>query len=102
MFARTELIETCRISPIMVILDDILISCHHAETLESAHTLLRTLNSDPALSGQLDTSLILEDVLEDIGFGGLWGSSTFHATNEPGKRRAMLTDKLIEVSYRSS
>jgi len=85
------------IGPIMAILDDILTSCHNSGTLEAAHTLLRTLNSDPALSGQPDTSHLLEDVLEDIGFGGLWGSSTFHAMNEPGKRRARLTDKLIEL-----
>lgn len=41
---------------------------------------------------------MLEDVLEGIGFGGLWHSSTFHAVNEQERKCTALTDRLIEVS----
>lgn len=80
------------------ILDDILISCQSAATLDSAHQLLRTLTSNPKFAGGVDTAEMLEDVLDGIGFGGLWRSSTFHATNENEKMSIALTDRLIEVS----
>jgi hypothetical protein len=41
---------------------------------------------------------MLEDVLDGIGFGGLWRSSTFHASNEQDRQGTALTDRLIEVS----
>lgn len=40
---------------------------------------------------------MLEDVLDDIGFGGLWRSSTFHTTHEHDRLCNALTDRLIEV-----
>jgi neurofibromin 1 len=86
-----------RRDPVFGILDDVLLSCQNAITLESAHTLLRTLTSDPKLSGIIDTARLLEEVLEDIGFGGLWRSSTFHIVNGGDKRNTALTDRLIEV-----
>ena len=66
-------------------------------TLDSAHKLLRTLSSNPKLFGSVDTARLLEEVLDDIGFSGLWRSSTFHAANDQDKQRITLTDKLIEV-----
>jgi neurofibromin 1 len=66
-------------------------------TLESAHQLLRTLTSNPKFSGGVDTAEMLEDVLDGIGFGGLWRSSTFHVANEQERQCNALTDKLIEV-----
>jgi neurofibromin 1 len=54
--------------------------------------------SNPQLSGRVDTAQILKEVLEDIGFGGIWRSSTFHAPTESGRHRTILSDKLIEVS----
>jgi neurofibromin 1 len=86
--------------PVFGILDDVLLSCQNAVTLESAHTLMRTLTSNPKLSGTVDTARLLEEVLEDIGFGGLWRSSTFHAANEQDKRNTILTDRLIEVCFK--
>jgi len=83
--------------PVFSILNDILLSCQNIATLESAHELLRTLTSDPRLSGSVDTARLLEEVLEDIGFGGLWRSSTFHAACEQDKRNTVLTDRLIEL-----
>jgi hypothetical protein len=66
-------------------------------TLDSAHKLLRTLTSNPKLFGTVDTARLLEEVLEDIGFSGLWRSSTFHAANDQDKQCITLTDRLIEV-----
>ena len=40
---------------------------------------------------------MLEDVLEGIGFGGLWRSSTFHQKNVHERQCTALTDRLIEV-----
>ncbi len=79
-------------------MDDILISCQNTATLEAAHQLLRTLTSNPKFSGGVDTAEMLEDVLDGIGFGGLWRSSSFHTTNEHERQCTALTDRLIEVS----
>jgi neurofibromin 1 len=49
------------------------------------------------LSGNIDTGRLLDEVLDDIGFGGLWRSSTFHTLQDQNKRCTLLTDKLIEV-----
>ena len=68
-------------------------------TLESAHQLLRTLTSNPKFSGGVDTAEMLEDVLDGIGFGGLWRSSTFHVPNEQDRQCTALTDRLIEVCH---
>lgn len=45
---------------------------------------------------------MLEDVLEGIGFGGLWRSTTFHIPNEHERQCTALTDRLIEVSSYSN
>ncbi|PVH71158.1 hypothetical protein DL98DRAFT_660794 [Cadophora sp. DSE1049] len=91
----TVILHLC--GPIIRILDDILISCQNAVTLESAHLLMRTLTSNPKFSGGVDTSEMLEDVLDGIGFGGLWRSSTFHSVNEHDRQCTALTDRLIEL-----
>jgi neurofibromin 1 len=83
--------------PIITILDNVLISCQNAATLESAHQLLRILTSNPKFSGGPDTAEMLDEVLDGIGFGGLWRSATFHSPNEHGRRCTALTDRLIEV-----
>lgn len=72
-------------------------SCQNAATLESAHQLMRTMTSNPRFSDAMDTAEMLEDVLDGIGFGGLWRSSTFHSQNEHERQCTALTDKLIEV-----
>lgn len=86
-----------RCEPLFGILDEVLLSCQNSITLESAHTLLRTLTSDPKLSGGLDSGQLLEEVLDGVGFGGLWRSSTFNAASEQDRQRTLLTDRLIEV-----
>lgn len=81
----------------MSILDEVLLSSQNSVTLHSAQMLLRTLTTNPKLSDTVDTAQLLEDVLEDIGFGGLWVSSTFHSSHERDGHCTVLTDKLIEV-----
>lgn len=75
-----------------------MISCQNAATLESAHQLLRTLMSNPKFSSGVDTSEMLQEVLDGIGFGGFWRSSTFHSQNEHERQCIEFTDRLIEVS----
>jgi len=91
----TVILHLC--DPVFGILDEVLLSCQNVTTLESAHMLLRTLTSNPRLSGSVDAAQLLEEVLEDIGFGGLWRSSTFHAASEQDRKRTLLTDRLIEL-----
>lgn len=91
----TDEFNSC--GPVIAILDEILISCQNSATLESAHQLLRTLTSNPKFASGVDTAEMLEDVLEGIGFSGLWRSSTFHTMNDQDSQCTALTDKLIEV-----
>ncbi|RKF61885.1 Neurofibromin [Erysiphe neolycopersici] len=79
------------------ILNNILISCQNVATLESANQLLRTLTSNPKFSSGIDTTEMLQEVLDGIGFGGLWRSSTFHVVNENGHQCTVLTDRLIQL-----
>ena len=78
-------------------LEDVLLTCQSAATLRSAHELLHSITSDSKLTGQVDTAELLDEVLDDIGFSGLWRSSTFLAYNEQDRQCALLTDRLIEV-----
>ena len=88
-----------RCDPVFRILDNVLLSCQNAVTLEAAHKLLRTLTSNPKLSSSVDTTRLLAEVLDDIGFSGLWRSSTFHTADDQDKSNTILIDKLIEVKY---
>ena len=58
---------------------------------------MRTLTSNSKFADNVDTTEMLEDVLDGIGFSGLWRSSTFHSTNEQDRQCTALTDRLIEV-----
>ena len=89
------IINSC--TPVIRILEHILISCQTAATLESAHKLLRILTANPKLSSLVDTTEMLDDVLEGIGFGGLWRSATFHSASDNDRQCTILTDRLIEV-----
>lgn len=99
-------------SPILSILDDTILHCQNSATLESAHGLLQTLTSNPkfaavltdsssssgrAGNGPLSASM-LNEILEDIGFGGLWQFCSLNPTQEPDKQCFEQTEKLIDVS----
>lgn len=83
--------------PIVQILDDILLHCQNSATLEAAHGLLQTITSNPNFSVAMETSGMLNVILEDMGFGGLWRSCSFSQTQEPDKQCFALTEKLIEL-----
>ena len=82
---------------LITILDELLQSCQDTWTLKSAHDLLRLLTSDPKLSSGVSAAETLDEVLEEIGFGGLLRSSSFLTCNDQDRQCAILTDKLIEV-----
>lgn len=86
-----------RCGPIISVLDDVLLHCQNSSTLESAHSLLQTLSSNPKFSHALEATGVLDQILEDMGFGGLWRSCSFNNSQEQDKRCFGLTEKLIEV-----
>ncbi|KAL2018057.1 hypothetical protein VTK56DRAFT_1323 [Thermocarpiscus australiensis] len=85
--------------PIVSILDDILLHCQSSATLEAAHTLLQTLTSNAKFAGALESSTaVLNEILDDMGFGGLWRSCSFNLSQEQQDRTCfVLTEKLIEL-----
>jgi neurofibromin 1 len=89
-----------RCAPIISILDDILLHCQSSATLEAAHNLLHTLTANPRFSASLESSAgVLNEILEDMGFAGLWRSCSFNLAQEQQDRTCFgLTEKLIEVS----
>lgn len=92
--------------PILGILDDVLLHCQNSATLESAHGLLQTLTSNPsfatAMMDYVSTSngagAVLNEILEDMGFGGLWRFCSLNPTQEPDKQCFAWTENLIDVS----
>ncbi|KAL1842978.1 hypothetical protein VTJ49DRAFT_3455 [Mycothermus thermophilus] len=91
-------------APIVSILEDILLHCQSSATLESAHRLLQTLTANPKFPASLESSAAnLNELLDDMGFGGLWRSCSFNINlaQDPGpaQDRACfaLTEKLIEL-----
>lgn len=81
----------------MSMLDNVLLHCQNSSTLESAHRLLQTLGSNPKFMAALNSPNILDEILEDMGFEGLWRSCSFNLSQEHDKRAFALTGKLIEV-----
>lgn len=84
-------------SPIAQVLDDILLHCQNSATLSSAHDLFQTMTSNPKFASALESAGVLNEILEDMGFGGLWRSCSFSQTQEPDKQCFALTEKLIEL-----
>jgi neurofibromin 1 len=66
--------------------------------LQSAHALLQTLTSNPKFAGALESTGMLNEILEDMGFGGLWRSCSLNMSQEQDKQCFVLTEKLIEAS----
>jgi hypothetical protein len=57
------------------------------------------MTSNPKFATALESSGVLNEILEDMGFGGLWRSCSFSQTLEPERQCFALTEKLIEVRY---
>ncbi len=79
-------------------LDEVLLHGQSAALLGSAHALLQTLSSNPRFTSALESNSVLNDILEDLGFEGLWRPSTSTQSQDPDRQCAILTEKLIEVS----
>ncbi|KAH8778819.1 GTPase-activator protein for ras-like GTPase [Diaporthe sp. PMI_573] len=86
--------------PILAILDETLLHCQNSTTLESAHSLLQTLTSKPKFASAMESGggSGLNEILEDIGFGGLWRFCSLNPQQEPDKACFAQTEKLIDVS----
>ncbi|KAI1449301.1 GTPase [Annulohypoxylon stygium] len=78
-------------------LDEVLLHGQSSSTLGSAHALLQTLSSSSKFTSALDSSGMLNEILEDMGFEGLWRSSSFTHAQEPDRQCSVLTEKLIEL-----
>lgn len=86
--------------PIITILDDIVLHCQNPTTLGSAHELLQTLTNNPQFSGAMEQAAKLTDILDGMGFGGLWRSCSFNLSHQEQDKQCFgLTEKLIEVSF---
>ncbi|KAL7624760.1 Ras GTPase activating protein ira2 [Parahypoxylon ruwenzoriense] len=77
-------------------LDEILLHGQSAPTLGSAHALLQTLSSNSKFTSALESNGVLNEILEDMGFEGLWRSSSVAHFQDPDKQCSVLTEKLIE------
>ncbi|KAI2615171.1 GTPase [Hypoxylon sp. NC1633] len=78
-------------------LDEVLLQCQNPSTLGAAHALLQTLSSNPKFINALESKGILNEILEDMGFEGLWRSSCFSHSQDSNKQCPLLTEKLIEL-----
>ncbi|PNH54630.1 hypothetical protein VD0003_g2884 [Verticillium dahliae] len=91
----TVVLHLC--GPLATILNDTLSHCQNSTTLEAAHLLLHCLALDPRLNQALDTPVRLEDVLDDLGFSGLWRSCSMDSAHEQDRKYFTLTERLIEL-----
>lgn len=87
-----------RCGPITSLLDDILLHCQNSATLASAHVLLQTLTLNKTFASALESDGALDELLEDMGFGGIWRSCSFNISLDQDRQCFALTEKLIEVS----
>ncbi|KAG7151885.1 hypothetical protein HYQ46_012297 [Verticillium longisporum] len=51
----------------------------------------------PEFDNALDTPVRLEDVLDDLGFSGLWRSCSMDSAHEQDRKYFTLTERLIEL-----
>ncbi|KAI8668992.1 Ras-GAP domain-containing protein [Fusarium keratoplasticum] len=79
------------------LLDDTLLHSQNSTTLGNAHTLLRTLSSNPKFSRASRTMSVLTETLDKMGFGGLWRSCSLGSMEEINRDYLDLTEKLIEL-----
>ncbi|KAM0278007.1 hypothetical protein ACHAO9_012333, partial [Fusarium lateritium] len=78
------------------LLDDTLLHSQNAATLRAAHTLLRSLSFNKQFPRAPSTIPALSEVLDSLGFGGLWRSCSFGSMEEVNRDYLDLTERLIE------
>ncbi|KAI0484610.1 GTPase [Xylariaceae sp. FL0804] len=78
-------------------LDEVLLHAQSSLTLNAAHELLRLLTSNARFAAALESHDTLGDILEDMGFEGLWRSCSYIQTQDHDRQLFQLTEKLIEL-----
>jgi neurofibromin 1 len=89
--------ELYRCGALQPILDEILLHGQNAATLGAAQALLRTLTVDNQLSEAMGVMHPLTDILDDMGFSGLWRSCSLGSMEDFSRECFDSTEKLIEV-----
>ncbi|KAI1428452.1 GTPase [Xylaria sp. FL1777] len=80
------------------LLGETLLNAQKPAAVKAAHGLLRIVTSNPKFAAAKESHDTLADILEDMGFEGLWRSNSFTQSQEFDKQLIGLTEKLIEVS----
>ncbi|KAJ2986095.1 hypothetical protein NUW58_g5193 [Xylaria curta] len=83
-------------STITSLLDEVLLHAQKPAAMKAAHELLRMVTSNPKFSVAKDDHDTLTDMLEDMGFEGLWRSHSLLQPRDFDKQLIGLTEKLIE------
>ncbi|KAI0871616.1 GTPase [Hypoxylon argillaceum] len=86
-------------SAIASLLDQVLIHAQKPVPMKAAHELLRMVTSNPKFAAAKEDHDTLPEILEDMGFEGLWRSNSFLQSRDFDKQLIALTEKLIEVSF---
>ncbi|RKK15330.1 Neurofibromin [Fusarium oxysporum] len=79
------------------LLDDTLLHSQNSATLRAAHTLLRALSSTQQFSRAPGSMSTLTEVLDSMGFAGLWRSCSFGSMEDVNRGYLELTERLIEL-----
>ncbi|ODA79734.1 hypothetical protein RJ55_05328 [Drechmeria coniospora] len=79
------------------ILNGVLLHGQEPATLEAAHLLLRTLTSDGNYSSAMGSTKAFVNVLDGLGFRGLWRDSSAASTEGVKQECFEMTEKLIEL-----
>lgn len=82
----------------MSLLDEVLLHAQKPAAMKTAHELLRMVTSNPKFAAAKEDHETLSEILEGMGFEGLWRSNSFLHPREFDKQLIVLTEKLIEVS----
>lgn len=88
----------CSCGALPSIIDDVLLHSQDTRALEAAHTLLRTISSEQRYCEDLGSLRTFLDLLDEIGFGGLWREFGHLFSEAVTTDCFELTQKLIEVS----
>ncbi|KAG6021606.1 hypothetical protein E4U40_005170 [Claviceps sp. LM458 group G5] len=79
------------------IIDDVLLHSQDTRALEAAHALLRTISSEQRYCEDLGSLRSFLDLLDEIGFGGLWRDFGHLSSDAVTMDCFELTQKLIEL-----
>ncbi|KAI0107044.1 GTPase [Nemania sp. FL0031] len=91
----TVIVPLC--SAIASLLDEALLHAQNPAAMKAAHELLRIVTSNPEFAAAKEDHDTLTDILEEMGFEGLWRSNSFLQSREFDKQLIGLTEKLIEL-----